>query len=81
MDKASANIARVSEQLNKTLQNGSFDRTVVKLEKIVDKVDRGEGTLGALINDRSIHDRLKSMLGAGQKSQQVKNILKSSVEE
>ncbi len=81
MDKTSSNMARVSEQLNKTIQSGSLDRTVTKLEKIIDKVDRGEGTLGALINDRSIHERLKTLLGAGQKSQQVKNILKSSVEE
>ncbi|MGZ3692301.1 MAG: hypothetical protein ACXVAX_12405, partial [Pseudobdellovibrio sp.] len=62
-------------------QSGSFDRSVNKLEKIIDKVDRGDGTLGALINDRSIHDRIKSILGAGQKNQQVKNILKSSVED
>jgi len=81
MDKTSANMARVSEQLNKTMQSGSLDRSVTKLEKIIDKVDKGEGTLGALINDRSLHDRLKTILGAGQKSQQVKNILKSSVEE
>ena len=81
MDKTTANLARVSESLNKTVQSGSLDRSVTKLEKIIDKVDRGEGTLGALINDRSIHERLKSILGAGQKSQQVKNILKSSVEE
>ncbi|MGZ3724334.1 MAG: MlaD family protein [Pseudobdellovibrio sp.] len=81
MDKITANLARVSEQLNKTAQSGSFDRSVNKLEKIIDKVDRGDGTLGALINDRSIHDRIKSILGAGQKNQQVKNILKSSVED
>lgn len=81
LDKTTANLARVSEQLNKTMQSGSFDRSVNKLEKIIDKVDRGDGTLGALINDRSIHDRIKTILGAGQKSQQVKSILKSSVEE
>ncbi len=81
LDKVSANLARVTEQLNKTAQSGSFDRSVNKLEKIIDKVDRGEGTLGALINDRSIHDRIKNILGAGQKNQQVKNILKSSIEE
>ena len=81
LDKITANLAHVSEQLNKTIQTGSFDRSAAKLEKIIDKVDRGEGTLGALINDRSIHDRIKTILGAGQKNQQVKSILKSSVEE
>jgi phospholipid/cholesterol/gamma-HCH transport system substrate-binding protein len=81
LDKASGNLAAISEQLNKSFKDGRFDNTMTKLEKIVDKVDKGEGTLGALINDRSIHDRIKNMLGAGQKTQQVKSILKSSVED
>lgn len=73
MEKASANLAN----LNVASINGS----VAKLENIMNKVDRGEGTLGALINDRSIHERIKNILGAGQKDQQVKSILKSSIDE
>lgn len=81
LDNAAGNLSEVSSNLNGTLKKGSFDRSMAKLEKIVDKIDRGEGTLGALINDRSVHDRIKNILGAGQKNQQVKQILKSSVEE
>ena len=81
LDAAAGNLSEVSANLNGTLKKGSFDRSLTKLEKIVDKIDRGEGTLGALINDRSVHDRIKNILGAGQKNQQVKQILKSSVEE
>jgi phospholipid/cholesterol/gamma-HCH transport system substrate-binding protein len=81
LDNAAGNLSEVSSNLNGTLKKGSFDRSITKLEKIVDKIDRGEGTLGALINDRSVHDRIKNILGAGQKNQQVKQILKSSVEE
>lgn len=80
LDTAAGNLSEASSNLNATLKIGSFDRSLTKLEKIVDKVDRGEGTLGALINDRSIHERVKNILGAGQKNQQVKQILKSSVE-
>lgn len=81
LDKATAQLAQITEHLNKTIQSGSLERSTAKFEKILDKVDRGEGTLGALINDRSIHERIKNILGAGQQSQQIKNILKSSVEE
>lgn len=81
LDKTTSQLSQITEKLNKTVQSGSIDRSVAKFEKILDKVDRGEGTLGALINDKSIHDRIKNILGAGQKNQQVKNILKSSVEE
>jgi len=81
LDNAAGNLSEVSSNINGTLKKGGFDRSMAKLEKIVDKIDRGEGTLGALINDRSVHDRIKNILGAGQKNQQVKQILKSSVEE
>ncbi|MBC7741683.1 MAG: MCE family protein [Bdellovibrionaceae bacterium] len=81
LDQASSHLAEVSASLEKTVKAGSLDRSLNKLENIIDKVDRGDGTLGALINDRSIHERIKSLLGAGQKDQQIKKILKSSVEE
>ncbi len=81
LDMAAGHLSEVSSSLNATLKKGGLDRSMAKFEKIVDKVDRGDGTLGALINDRSIHERIKNILGAGQKNQQVKQILKSSVEE
>ena len=81
LEKVTSNLVQITDQLGKTVKSGSVDRSVAKFERILDKVDRGEGTLGALINDKSIHERIKSILGAGQKNQQVKNILKSSVEE
>ncbi len=80
LDQASGHLNQVSAGLNATVKSGSLDRSAKKLEKIIDKIDRGDGTLGALINDRSLHERLKNILGAGQKNQQVKQILKSSVE-
>jgi phospholipid/cholesterol/gamma-HCH transport system substrate-binding protein len=81
LERVTNNLANITEKLNKTVESGSLDRSAAKFEKILDKIDRGDGTLGALINDRSIHERIKNILGAGQKNQQVKNILKSSVEE
>lgn len=80
LEKATANLAQLTDKLNKTVESGSIDRSAAKLEKILDKVDRGEGTIGALINDRTIHERIKAILGAGQQTQEVKSILKSSVE-
>lgn len=80
-DGTAGQLQEISTNLNSTIKKGALDRTLTKLEKIVDKIDHGEGSLGALINDRSLHDRLKNLLGAGQKNQQVKQILKSSVDE
>lgn len=79
-EKASSNLVTLTDKLNKSIASDSLERSTVKLEKILDKVDRGEGTLGALINDRTIHERIKTILGAGQQTQEVKSILKSAVE-
>lgn len=81
LDSTAGQLNEASFKINGALKGINIERTLNKVDRIVDKIDRGDGTLGALINDRSIHERIKNILGAGQKNQQVKQILKSSVEE
>lgn len=54
--------------------------TVDRLDSILAKVDRGEGTLGALINDPTLHERLKTMLGGSSRPQHIKSMLRTSIE-
>jgi phospholipid/cholesterol/gamma-HCH transport system substrate-binding protein len=51
-----------------------------KFDRIMTKIDKGEGTLGALISDPSIHDQIKNILGGSQRKSQVKDMLRHSVE-
>lgn len=81
LDIAAGNLIESTEKINKALAQDRLEKSMVKMNSILDKIDHGHGTLGALINDRSIHERIKSILGAGQKEQQVKSIIRSSVEE
>lgn len=52
--------------------------SVTKLDRILTKIDSGEGTLGALINDSSVHDSLKSVLGGSDRKKNMKNLIRSS---
>lgn len=81
LDQTAGNLNSASEQFKNAMADGKLEKSMSRMENIFEKIDNGQGTLGALINDRSIHERLKNLLGAGQKQQQVKSILKSSVEE
>lgn len=81
LDQAAGNLNDSSVKIKQALAGNKLEHSMTKMENILDKIDSGQGTLGALINDRSLHDRLKSILGAGQKQQQVKSIIKSSVDE
>lgn len=81
MDNTADNLQSVSAELKEATANNQVKKSMAHLDSILAKVDNGEGTLGALINDRSLHNRIKQMLGAGEKQKQLKSTLKSSVEE
>ncbi|AZZ37878.1 MCE family protein [Bdellovibrio sp. qaytius] len=81
LDQAAGNLNDSSVKIKQALAGNRLEHSMTKMDNILEKIDNGQGTLGALINDRSLHDRLKSLLGAGQKQQQVKSIIKSSVDE
>ena len=55
--------------------------TLPHLDSILLKVDRGQGTLGALINDSTIHDRLKDFLGGADHKKQIRNLIRGSIEQ
>ncbi len=81
LDQAAGNLNDSSVKIKQALAGNRLEHSMTKMDNILEKIDNGQGTLGALINDRSLHDRLKSILGAGQKQQAVKSIIKSSVDE
>lgn len=51
------------------------------LRSIMAKVDNGHGTLGALINDPSLYDDLKALLGGANRNKVLKYFIRKSVEE
>lgn len=63
-----------SEKTSKLIS--SFDR----LDRILTKIEKGDGTLGALINDPTLHEALKNALGVNQRRKTMKNIIRSSIE-
>jgi phospholipid/cholesterol/gamma-HCH transport system substrate-binding protein len=83
---ASANIKDASAEVKQLIaemrnQNGpSLAASLKKLDSILSKVDRGEGTLGALINDPALHEQLKAVLGATPRKQYIRSILQNSIE-
>lgn len=92
-EKIFSNLAEASVQLNKTShdsqvlmaelrnQNSPKIRSAIeKLDRILTKIDSGEGTLGALINDSSIHDQIKTMVGGSVRKKSMKNLIRGSIE-
>lgn len=56
-------------------------KSVDHLEAILKKVDNGEGTLGAIINDPTLYEDVKYLLGGAKRSSILKYFMRSFIEE
>jgi phospholipid/cholesterol/gamma-HCH transport system substrate-binding protein len=52
-----------------------------RMNSILEKVDSGEGTLGMLLNDPTLYEDLKVLLGGAQRSLVVRSLIRLSTEE
>lgn len=60
-------------------ESSKISRIIEKMDRVFEKIDKGEGTLGALINDNSLHDQLKNILGAQNTTHQTRSLLRNSI--
>lgn len=61
-------------------QPSKIAKTMDHLDHILSRLDKGEGTLGALLTDSTIHERIKNILGADSKNQGIRSLLRNSLE-
>lgn len=73
------NITGFSTNANDGTKN--MRESMNSLRSIFSKIDRGEGTLGALVNDPSLYDDMKSLLGGANRNKVLKYFIRKSVEE
>jgi phospholipid/cholesterol/gamma-HCH transport system substrate-binding protein len=53
--------------------------SVTALKSILEKIDNGEGTLGALVNDPTLYEDLKIVLGGAKRSKVIKTVVDYSI--
>jgi phospholipid/cholesterol/gamma-HCH transport system substrate-binding protein len=72
------NLVATTENLNKTIQQAQD--TFAPMSRIMTKIDKGQGTLGALINDPSLYNRLMSIVGQPARNKFLKPLIRDSIE-
>jgi phospholipid/cholesterol/gamma-HCH transport system substrate-binding protein len=83
LESATAKIDRTAtatQKLTEDLSTAKIKSSLDHLDSVMGKLDRGQGTLGALINDSSLHDQLKSMLGGSPRKNAMKSLMRTSIE-
>jgi phospholipid/cholesterol/gamma-HCH transport system substrate-binding protein len=81
-----SNLVDASGELSSFLKEGRetfrMMRTdaIVPMASVMKKIDRGDGTIGALINDPSLHNRISSFFGEQPRNKFLKPLIRESIE-
>lgn len=81
-----SNLVDVSGEMKSVMAEARDTFRLIKTEAIqplssvIKKVDRGEGTLGALVNDPSLHNRLQGFLGDAPRNKFLKPLIRDSIQ-
>ncbi|HWP92385.1 MAG TPA: MlaD family protein [Thermodesulfobacteriota bacterium] len=81
LDSALTNIDEVTTEINS--EDGilpQLKETVSNFREISERLEGGEGTLGALINDPTVYDNLKGVLGEAERSRFVRAAVQYLIE-
>lgn len=87
LTEASTNFKVLSQETRALLgelrgQNaGNIASSLKKFDSILTKLDSGQGSLGALINDPTVHEQLKGMMGGGMRKQYFNSVLQNSIDQ
>jgi len=77
MDELTENLARTSSSLDELI--AELTETSRSMKRIVQKIERGEGSLGALINDPTVYEDLKTVLGGVKRSKAIQRLIRYSI--
>ncbi len=81
MATTSRNLSIATTKLSQEIEAMNLKGTSRQLYEILEKVNRGSGTVGALINDPAVYDDLKSLTGGANRNRIVRNLVRQTVNE
>ena len=82
IDEILENMVIASANLKKNTQGNwgqKLDQSLTHLDSVLAKVDKGEGTLGALVNDASLHEDLRVLLGGAKRSNLIRFLVNTAI--
>lgn len=74
-------LSGVAEKLNRELDSIKLKSAVDHLNGILEKINNGQGTLGALVNDPGLYDDAKALLGGANRNRMIRNLVRQTVKE
>jgi ABC-type transporter Mla subunit MlaD len=82
MNKSASHMEQITTEL-KRAQLGevvnNLNRASSSLDRVLNQVENGPGTMHSLIYDESVHDDMRSVLGGAQRNKTIKYFIRESI--
>lgn len=75
------NLANATEKIDRQMDDLHFKKIIKNLESITEKINNGNGTVGALINDPGLYDNVKSLIGQANRNRIVRNLVRQTIKD
>ncbi len=75
----SKNLSEATTRLNAEIQELQLKKLSKNMNAIIEKVNNGQGTLGALVNDPGLYDDVKSLVGGANRNRVVRNLVRQTI--
>lgn len=76
----SMELSQLSKKLNAQMDSSVAD-SLKNLKEILVKINRGQGSVGALINDPGLYDDVKALLGGINRNRIMRNLIRQAVQD
>ncbi len=77
----SKNLGEITGKINSEVNQMKFKSAINHLDSILEKVDHGQGTLGAFINDPALYDDAKALVGQVNRNRIVRNLIRQTIKD
>ncbi|MGE4106940.1 MAG: MlaD family protein [Bacteriovoracia bacterium] len=81
LTKTSKNMAELTHKLNQEMDHIKIKSAIGNLDSIMAKINNGTGTLGALVNDSSLYEDVRSLFGGVSRNRIMRNLVRKTVKD
>ena len=81
MSSTAKNLSLATQKLNQQMDQIQLKSAIHNLNSILEKVNNGTGTLGALINDPGLYYDAKALLGGANRNRIIRNLVRKTVKD
>lgn len=81
LQTTSKHIAEATGKINRELDDFRISGMIKTLQNIFQKIDNGTGSLGAFINDPSLYEHTKALIGEANRNRIVRNLVRRTIQQ